>query len=54
MNEENLTELLEKLIALPKETECVEFKLNKFEKEEIDEIISGLSNSAKETPCLLA
>jgi len=46
MNDEDLKKLLKNLISLPDETETVEFKENNFEKEEIGERISALSNSA--------
>jgi len=43
---EYLNGLLRELIALPHETECVEFKQNNTEPEQIGEYISALSNSA--------
>lgn len=46
MNEQELNNLLEKLIKLPKETEWVEFKLNFHSHEEIGERISALANGA--------
>lgn len=48
MNKEQLNDLLEKLVALPSETEWVEFKLNKgsISNEQIGEYISALSNGA--------
>lgn len=41
-----LRQLLDKLVALPKETECVEFKRNFHSEEEIGQRLSALSNSA--------
>lgn len=49
MNSNDLNRLLEVLVALPKETEWVEFKANFHSEEEIGERLSALSNSA----CLL-
>ena len=49
MNSQELNRLLEVLVALPKETEWVEFKRNFHSEEEIGERLSALSNSA----CLL-
>ena len=46
MNQEQLERLLKNLVSLPNETETVEFKENNFNKEDIGERISGLSNSA--------
>lgn len=46
MNKENLEKLLKSLIALPCETETVEFKENNFNSEDIGKRISALSNSA--------
>jgi len=46
MNREELNELLERLVKLPKETEWLEFKLNYHSAEEIGERISALSNGA--------
>jgi ATP-dependent DNA helicase RecG len=42
----NLNQLLKSLIALPKETEWVEFKHNNDNPEEIGEYLSALANSA--------
>jgi ATP-dependent DNA helicase RecG len=47
MNEIQLASLLESLIALPKEKEWVEFKVNNSMPEEIGEYISALANSAQ-------
>lgn len=41
--------LVARLIALPKETEWVEFKLNNIDPERIGKYVSGLANSACET-----
>jgi len=49
MNNSDLNRLLEVLVALPSETEWVEFKANFHSEEEIGERLSALSNSA----CLL-
>lgn len=49
MDTRDLKKLLDELCGLPKETEWVEFKENKYEPDEIGEYISALSNSA----CLL-
>ena len=46
MTEQNLKELLDELVKSPKESECLEFKLNFHSAEEIGEQISALSNSA--------
>jgi len=48
MNNEQLTSLLEELVALPAETEWLEFKLNKgtITNEQIGEYISAMSNGA--------
>lgn len=46
MENKNLVALLEQLIALPKETEWVEFKHNNENPQEIGEYISALANSA--------
>jgi ATP-dependent DNA helicase RecG len=48
MNEIQLYDLLDDLVALPSETEWVEFKLNKgsISHEQIGEYISGMSNGA--------
>ena len=46
MNKKSLVPLLEQLIALPKETEWVEFKENNDNPQEIGEYISALSNAA--------
>jgi ATP-dependent DNA helicase RecG len=43
---DRLPELVERLLALPAETEWLEFKENKFKPEEIGEYISALANSA--------
>lgn len=43
---EYLNGLLREFIALPNETECVEFKQNNTDPEQIGEYISALSNSA--------
>jgi len=42
----NPLKLLEWLCARPKETEWIEFKLNRFDPEHVGEYISGLANSA--------
>jgi predicted HTH transcriptional regulator len=46
MIENNLKELLDNLIKVPKESEFIEFKLNFHSPEEIGERISALSNGA--------
>ena len=46
MTQEELIKLLSELRALPSETECVEFKCNYVEPEEIGEYLSALANSA--------
>lgn len=46
MHHSELTALLIDLIALPKETEWVEFKLNNWKPEDIGQYLSALSNSA--------
>ena len=46
MTENNLRELLNDLVKSPKESECLEFKLNFHSVEEIGERISALSNGA--------
>ncbi len=46
MNEQELRELLEQLVRLPKECEWVEFKLNFHSAEEIGERLSALANGA--------
>jgi len=46
MTENNLRELLNDLVKSPKESECLEFKLNFHSAEEIGECISALSNGA--------
>jgi ATP-dependent DNA helicase RecG len=48
MNKEQLNDLLEELVALPSETEWIEFKLNKgsISNEQIGEYLSALSNGA--------
>ena len=43
---DSLKSLLKELLALPKETEWVEFKLNNDDPQEIGEYLSALSNSA--------
>ena len=45
-NAEWLRELVRELVALPRETEWVEFKVNQARPEEIGEYISALANSA--------
>ncbi len=46
MISQQLQNILKELIGLPKETEWVEFKLNKADPQELGEYISALSNSA--------
>lgn len=46
MDDSELNSLLDELISLSKETEWVEFKLNRADPEEIGEYLSALSNSA--------
>jgi ATP-dependent DNA helicase RecG len=46
LNETELTELLDRLRALPKENEWVEFKVGNYKPELIGEYISALTNSA--------
>ena len=48
MNEQELIELLDELVALPTESEWVEFKMNKgsVSDEVIGEYISAMSNGA--------
>src|SRR5262245_29339669 len=46
MTGDELQHLLRTALALPRETEWVEFKLNNFDPEEIGEYISALSNAA--------
>lgn len=46
MNELEMTSLINRLVAQPKESEWLEFKHNFHSKEEIGERISALSNSA--------
>lgn len=46
MDEEQLIKLLIELSELPAETEWVEFKVNRFNPEEVGRLISALSNSA--------
>jgi predicted HTH transcriptional regulator len=46
MNSDHLQSLVRELVALPSETEWVEFKHNRAEPQEIGEYISALSNSA--------
>jgi len=46
MNTLGLTQLLDKLVSLPQETEWVEFKHNFHSEEEIGQRLSALSNSA--------
>ncbi|MGB3612266.1 MAG: ATP-binding protein [Elainellaceae cyanobacterium] len=41
-----LCSLLEEMVALPHETECVEFKVNNTDSQEIGEYISAIANSA--------
>jgi predicted HTH transcriptional regulator len=41
-----LTDLLEKMLSLPKESEWVEFKVNNYDENIIGKLISGLSNAA--------
>ena len=49
MNHQELTALLDRLRAEPRETEWLEFKANRFEPNALGEYISALANSA----CLL-
>lgn len=42
-----MEQLINKLMALPKETEWVEFKVNRYVAQELGEYISALSNSAR-------
>lgn len=46
MDNDDLNRLLAFLVALPKETEWLEFKANFHSEEEIGERLSALSNSA--------
>lgn len=46
MNPTQLNQLLASLVAMPRETEWVEFKVNNFKPDEIGEYLSALSNSA--------
>ncbi len=46
MNRFELEKLMDELVALPHETEWVEFKLDRYEPQQIGEYISALSNSA--------
>jgi len=46
MEQKNFEKLLKDLVALPKETETVEFKENRFDPDNIGKKISALSNSA--------
>ena len=46
MNSFELEKLMNELIALPHETEWVEFKLDRYDPQQIGEYISALSNSA--------
>jgi predicted HTH transcriptional regulator len=46
METKHLIELLEQLVALPNETEWVEFKKDNYDAEKIGEYLSALSNSA--------
>lgn len=46
MNDQELQKLLEQLVALPRENEWVEFKVNDSRAQEIGEYISALTNSA--------
>lgn len=46
MNQEQLEQLTKNLVSLPKETEAVEFKENRFTEEDIGKKISALANSA--------
>lgn len=46
MQESSLTKLLDQLLALPKESEWLEFKHNNSDPREIGEYVSALSNSA--------
>lgn len=46
MDKDKLEELVRNLVALPKETEAVEFKENRINEEDIGQKISALSNSA--------
>ncbi len=47
MDNIELKKIVEKLVALPRETEWVEFKENFHSPEEIGQRISALSNSAR-------
>jgi len=46
MNDPELKYLLQELISLPNETECVEFKINRYDPQTLGEYLSALSNSA--------
>lgn len=46
MTDATLISLIDRLRALPTETECVEFKRNRFEAQELGEYFSALANSA--------
>ncbi|MEQ8200395.1 MAG: ATP-binding protein [Syntrophomonadaceae bacterium] len=46
MNSHELEKLMDELIHLPNETEWVEFKLDRYDPQQIGEYISALSNSA--------
>jgi predicted HTH transcriptional regulator len=46
VNSFELEKLMDELIALPHETEWVEFKLDRYDPQQIGEYISALSNSA--------
>lgn len=46
MKEQELKDLLVTLLALPKENEFLEFKVNQYEKEEIGKRLSALANGA--------
>jgi ATP-dependent DNA helicase RecG len=49
MNTQELTALLDRLLAEPRETEWMEFKRDRYEPQTLGEYISALANSA----CLL-
>lgn len=46
MEQQDFEKLIRDLVALPAETECVEFKVNNFSPIEIGKRISALSNAA--------
>ncbi|UAM98307.1 ATP-binding protein [Polaribacter litorisediminis] len=46
MNREDIDQLINELQALPKESECVEFKGNNWNPEKLGANISALSNAA--------